>query len=81
MSEKKIPRDRRTPIRQADIALKKGKVRDTRVSTCGDCYTGIFEHHDYLWTRRGYVHTECEDKKVEAEVNQGTLPVTEDIKS
>ena len=45
------------------ITLKGNKIVDKRVSVCTDCRSGIFEHHEYLWTSRGLVHKECDEVK------------------
>jgi len=36
--------------------------KDTRISVCKRCGTGIFTHQSYTWQTRpqiGYVHTDC----------------------
>jgi hypothetical protein len=47
------------------IDLKGRKKTDNRVSVCTDCRAGIFIQQEYIWTRRGLVHTECELKEDE----------------
>lgn len=51
---------------------KKGTAIDRRVSVCGDCFKGIFTDHEYLWTGRGYVHQECEDKRLNVSTKEVT---------
>jgi hypothetical protein len=54
---------------------KKDFPTDNRVSVCTDCRVGIFKRHRYIFTNRGYVHQECEDKRIlnETENVTGTL--------
>lgn len=55
--------DRREPIRsRPTFGTSKAKQHDQRVSVCSDCRRGIFEFHEYIWTNRGLVHTECNDE-------------------
>lgn len=47
------------------LTVRRGdKLADQRISVCIDCRWGIFKHHEYIFTSRGYVHKSCEDKRL-----------------
>lgn len=41
---------------------RKSQTVDQRVSVCTDCRRSIYIFQEYVWTRRGLVHTLCEIK-------------------
>lgn len=62
-----IEEQHRLPKRgQSTWRNKKTKITDERVSVCNICMKGIFSFHEYLWTGRGLVHTECHKREDEA---------------
>lgn len=42
---------------------KPSKDKDLRVSVCSECRYGIFTFHEFIWTDRGLVHTDCNTKR------------------
>lgn len=52
--------------------VKNALDRDQRLTTCTDCKYGIFVNHNKVWTNRGLVHQECEDKRLLNEIKNVT---------
>ena len=58
----RISEDRTERIKSTPLINNRGKAIDQRISVCTDCRKGIFNFHDYLWTKRGLCHRECDDE-------------------
>lgn len=57
----------------ATYVRRDSTVQDTRLTTCTDCRYGIFKHHDFVWTRRGLVHTKCAEGSNETKTTETAL--------
>jgi len=52
----------RRPVKPQIFSRNPDHFKDYRLSVCTNCSTGIFADHKYVWSSKGLIHIDCNDK-------------------